>query len=680
MKNEKNNFGFIAASSICIFLLLIVLVGNVGGKGTRAAISIDGYSCTGGPFDAVDINKCGYSYGQYAVCSGTCTGSQEAGTLSCTGYTYTGCVKENSSGDGQTCSKGEYLSNGTCTTCPANSYCPDGKEAISCSSVYTNSVSQAGSKYKTDCKCLSGYYKDNSQTPNTCTICPKGSYCNGISKSNCSEGYTTSGTGASSADKCIKEGDGTQKITKTFSCKSKNYVNGTTNYTFTTADVNGFDSNILNTVSTCTVNTSDGTSKCSLTLRARSGYYFLNGDVQSSSSSIECTVNNVPKVDGIKLNLPSCATNTYDGSPKNLLKSTGEFSVTSGTATNAGKHPVKVKANSGYYWLVDGQKKTEYSLECEIDKGRPKFSLSSSSGVVWINSDASFSINTIDNGPCGTVSYSLDYSNGSIFTDGNAPTISKNTVSFKATKPGNSSIVITGTSGSSTNSNCAPVSITYNLTVNESVKPYCRYCSNAAYYNYTWISDTEELGKPLPEGCSIDANKTSASQCGQCYYCPSNVTDPASADSNVRGNYFWRTSSGKALGKCNYKESYSDEKLRGLTAWQTAYDKTEGTCSGKAPDFNGPSSSSTPGGNNNGGNNNGGNNNGGNDTGSDNGGNNGGIGGGDDTGNNNGGNNGGNNNATNNPQTGSALIFVVWSIGIAMVVYAFWYFKTSKEY
>ena len=35
-------------------------------------------------------------------------------------------------------------------------------------------------------------------------------------------------------------------------------------------------------------------------------------------------------------------------------------------------------------------------------------------------------------------------------------------------------------------------------------------------------------------------------------------------------------------------------------------------------------------------------------------------------------------NPTENPKTGTALIFIVWSIGIAIIVYSVWYFKNSK--
>lgn len=680
MKNEKNNFGFIAASSICIFLLLIVLVGNVGGKGTRAFEVTHGetvYVC-GSYADVSDVDYEACSDGlchffspenkEYVICD-----NFRCRTSSCEVKSASDEPADTPSDEPVNIQGCKTYGDNKCTECYGRGkLSSDGKSCtIADIEGCTEYIKTSISTYGNCLTCVKGYKRESGtcvkidvpscnvencgtcddEDANKCKICLTGFY--------------------ESNGKCVSK----EKLNAP-TCKSATYSSSSSSYKFDSSSLTGFEAEKMNAEG-CTITLDDiksGKSSCSLRVGVKdsSKYYF--GD-NSTSAYVTCDVSGVPDTYGKVLALPSCATNTYDGTSKNLLKSTDNFKVTkNGTATNAGEYTVEVEANTGYYWLIDGQKQTKYSLKCEIDKGRPKFSLSSSSGVVWINTDSSFSVNTIDDGPCGDVSYSLSYSNGSIFTDGKAPAIPKsgNTVSFKATKPGNSSIVITGTSGTGTNSNCAPVSITYNLTVNESVKPYCRYCSNAAYYNYTWIS--QDLDKPLPEGCSIDANKTSASQCGQCYYCPSNVTDAKSADSNVRGKYVWRTSSSSSsetiLGKCNYKESYSDEKLRGLTAWQTAYDKTADTCSGNAPDFNGPSSSSTPGGNN------GGNNNGGNDTGSDNGGNNGGIGGGDDTGN----NNGGNNNATNNPQTGSALIFVVWSIGIAMVVYAFWYFKTSKEY
>lgn len=36
------------------------------------------------------------------------------------------------------------------------------------------------------------------------------------------------------------------------------------------------------------------------------------------------------------------------------------------------------------------------------------------------------------------------------------------------------------------------------------------------------------------------------------------------------------------------------------------------------------------------------------------------------------------NNPTANPKTGTALIFIVWSIGISIIIYSVWYFKNSK--
>ncbi|MEE1029430.1 MAG: hypothetical protein UIC65_00220, partial [Alphaproteobacteria bacterium] len=47
--------------------------------------------------------------------------------------------------------------------------------------------------------CNSGYYKDN----NTCTICPKGSYCANSDKNACPDKYTTAGTGATKQSDCF---------------------------------------------------------------------------------------------------------------------------------------------------------------------------------------------------------------------------------------------------------------------------------------------------------------------------------------------------------------------------------------------------------------------------------------------------------------------------------------------
>lgn len=142
------------------------------------------------------------------------------------------------------CDEGFSLVDNACITCPAGSVCYDGKQQT-CSELtggqYTesdpgttdvakcyknctlaeNAVSMSGRDYYTapdTCsidKCISGYVLDN----NSCTQCPSGSYCDGMSENACTGlgdgSWANSLPGASDANSCYK------------TCETHPVINGT---------------------------------------------------------------------------------------------------------------------------------------------------------------------------------------------------------------------------------------------------------------------------------------------------------------------------------------------------------------------------------------------------------------------------------------------------------------------
>ena len=110
------------------------------------------------------------------------------------------------------CTSGQYINNGSCTSCPANSSCPDGINITSClageysepnsSTCTTCPANTSACHYDTNSKkviadtCTSGYYNDNNtcvKLPDTCVSgdtngcnkCDETSYVSGKTCKNC---------------------------------------------------------------------------------------------------------------------------------------------------------------------------------------------------------------------------------------------------------------------------------------------------------------------------------------------------------------------------------------------------------------------------------------------------------------------------------------------------------------
>lgn len=124
----------------------------------------------------------------------------------------TECVKNTTtSGDTKTCDAGKYLNSSTdeCTTCPKGYYCKNSK-ITACPNGYTTNEEGAtsddkcvkdGTTSNDDVKtCDNGKYLNSST--NECTTCPKGYYCKNSVITACSVGYTTKSTGATTSSDC----------------------------------------------------------------------------------------------------------------------------------------------------------------------------------------------------------------------------------------------------------------------------------------------------------------------------------------------------------------------------------------------------------------------------------------------------------------------------------------------
>lgn len=145
----------------------------------------------------------------------------------------------------ESCDAGYYDNDGTCTECPAGSYCTGNGVKVQCSG---NKISVAGSDAETDCDacsgdtpyansdhtecvacgglneyhnngvcetCNPGYFANADHTEcvpcsagnymkdGGCTTCPAGSYCTGDGvRVECPLGYTTAGERATSISDC----------------------------------------------------------------------------------------------------------------------------------------------------------------------------------------------------------------------------------------------------------------------------------------------------------------------------------------------------------------------------------------------------------------------------------------------------------------------------------------------
>jgi hypothetical protein len=123
------------------------------------------------------------------------------------------------------CTAGNYLNNGTCVTCPVNTYCTGGiAPSIPCTAPATTNGA-TGSDQATDCilpivtTCNAGSYISNE----TCVTCPINTYCLGgtASYANCPTATpNTASTGSTSAAACTS--------TPVTTCNAGSYIsNGT---------------------------------------------------------------------------------------------------------------------------------------------------------------------------------------------------------------------------------------------------------------------------------------------------------------------------------------------------------------------------------------------------------------------------------------------------------------------
>ena len=647
MKKEKNNFGFIAASSICIFLLLIMIVGNFGGKGTRAANAE--YECDIARTKVLteitkdDISKCmdnDCSDGTCYFCTSNKIDCNSCSSSNCISTEENTCIQYTTVTYKNNCKAVD--SSETADTCPENQYL-DGTICKSCDNVLEGSTSNANSVGSKSCVCPSGKIANNNKCIDIIAGCNK---------------YASDGK----CETCLGRGtlsNGECTFSRDISNCSDYYTTNDSRY-----------------------------GKCK---SCKTGYYV-------SKDLLSCTT----EEEKMEYPIPTCRDTFYTGSTinfSNKLSYTSGFEIISGqSAKDVGDHKVTLRlTGSNYVWA--GTSSTETSVVCKIvDPGTCDVTLSESSRT---DSTISFAADITKSSDDLTIkSYDWTSSNSKVIPNfsgmnkttaklsGTGTTTVKLTVTLDSGKTCTSSLSVTidkfvqpcdikfaGTTHTAVNSSFT-VSVSDSSVLPDSITGYSWSIggatgssissgvsskevtvSKAKYYGY----DNLNLTLTLKDGSTCSDTFTFKKSCDSSQtvydnkYCCSTKTEMlgTSAECSVVGRYI-----GKYHNNIGILQSV--EQLSAGTICRLTYN----VCDNYSGPSGGGDDSGDDTGSDNGGNNGG-------DNGGDNGGNNGGIGGGDDT---------GNNNATNNPQTGSALIFVVWSIGIAMVVYAFWYFKTSKEY
>lgn len=597
MKKEKDNFGFIAASSICIFILLIMIVGNFGGKGTRAAdgsIKFGDYTCADDsgaePMDGRE-SKCG-------KCEGTtcyrCSCSENAI------MTEDGCKQDLINVLGGCVKVGSGASSENAKTEVDVPTCGD--------SVYTGELIDLTNKFssKTNISVLPALRKE------------VGSYDISITVSDTSKYVFKSGsTSATVTCKIVKNSaSGDKTVISKPTCSSALYTGSEIDLANNVSNSNGYFEVTSNK------KTNVGIYSVNVKIKDTSKYSFLDG---STTTDVQCSIIN-----------ESCSISFTNG--KSEIETGKSFTVTANVT------PVSGAKVSKYSWSVSSN---NVSITSGSSSQLATFKAGSSVGNATITLTA-----TLDNEKTCSNSFTTKVvaSTGSSSSSSNVG--SKLTVSFK----NGDDVVETKTCTVTSNTlGCVGVVTPAAPQAKDGYRfngwGTSKGCTSGVFAaNYAMSSITKNM---TYYACFVEDNDE--------------VDDSYTVDKCSFSGPYTVSSLVPDYEGCKHYGVYYDGKQEFAYVKQCCIDKGYvwvGENFSTAKSAYCITCSSDDGGNNGG-------NNGGNA-----GGNNDGVGGGDDTGN----NNGGNNNATNNPPTGSALIFVVWSIGIAMVVYAFWYFKTSKEY
>jgi hypothetical protein len=132
------------------------------------------------------------SVNHFIICSTPIAAKNSDGTVTCTA---------NDTTDNY-CSIGEYWNNGTCSTCPAGSFCPGDGTKTGCPAGTYSTITGASSS--TVClPCPAGSYSSSGDA--SCSLCPAGTYSTTARSALCSKcqpGTYSSTTGATSASTC----------------------------------------------------------------------------------------------------------------------------------------------------------------------------------------------------------------------------------------------------------------------------------------------------------------------------------------------------------------------------------------------------------------------------------------------------------------------------------------------
>ena len=190
---------------------------------------------------------------------------------------------------------------------------------------------------------------------------------------------------------------------------------------------------------------------------------------------------------------PGCTSATYNGSSQTLLaaKTSGEYTNSAITGTNAGSYSQTLTLNSNYQWSSGSNVTSNRTKTCTISKATPTITLSATSGTVVAGKTMTFTA-TVKSGTSTTVAGTLGASSGSTSYATISPTSTSITgadnSSGKATTEtvtgvasGSSTITVTFTPTDTTNFNSAS-SKTYTATVtNSAAIPTNSLCVSRTY-------------------------------------------------------------------------------------------------------------------------------------------------------------------------------------------------------
>ena len=154
-----------------------------------------------------------------------------------------------------------------------------------------------------------------------------------------------------------------QTSSVTYSASNANSIdivgasNGTNSYTYTKkSESNGTNDTTYFTISGTKINAAANTP---------AGTYTIVVTATDNNSGATKDATYTITINKQKINVPTCATFTYNKAPQTLLSNTTTYTVTNNTGTDAGNYTVKVTPTSNYQWS-DGTTTTK-DVACTID-------------------------------------------------------------------------------------------------------------------------------------------------------------------------------------------------------------------------------------------------------------------------------------------------------------------------